>query len=108
MPLYDYYCSSCETESEIAQKISDEPLTTCPNCGKETFQRLVSHSSFALRGSGWYADGYGAKADKADASAKANKPEKKAEPSTTMETKTEAKPEPKPEPKPVAKSGDES
>ena len=105
MPLYDYRCSSCEHEEEVSQKISDAPLTVCPSCGKGSFERLVSRSSFALRGSGWYADGYAAKADKADKAdkpaakaSKADKPEKapdtKAEPakaSEKAESKTEAK-----------------
>lgn len=61
MPNYDYHCSSCGHEAEVFQKISEAPLRVCPSCGKESFERLVSRSSFALRGSGWYADGYGAK-----------------------------------------------
>lgn len=61
MPNYDYHCSSCGHEAEVFQKISEDPLRVCPSCGKESFERLVSRSSFALRGSGWYADGYGGK-----------------------------------------------
>lgn len=59
MPIYEYKCSACEEEQEFNQKISDPALVTCPKCGKDALERLVSASSFALKGSGWYADGYG-------------------------------------------------
>lgn len=65
MPIYEYKCESCGKEQEISQKISDDALTTCPLCGKEALERLVSASSFALKGSGWYADGYGGAGKKA-------------------------------------------
>lgn len=61
MPLYEYACEKCGHHLEARQKMSDEPLKLCPSCGAEALQRLVSRSSFALKGSGWYADGYGAK-----------------------------------------------
>lgn len=78
MPNYDYVCHACGRETEIFQRISDPPLTSCPACGKDALERLVSRSSFALRGSGWYADGYGAGA-KGDG--------KKSEPPASSETK---------------------
>ena len=54
MPIYEYRCASCGAELEKLQKISDPPLTECPECGKETLVKLVSASSFRLKGSGWY------------------------------------------------------
>lgn len=54
MPIYDYQCSSCEHKMEAIQKISDDPLTTCPDCGKETLEKCVTAPSFRLGGSGWY------------------------------------------------------
>ena len=54
MPIYEYRCESCGKELEKIQKFSDPPLRECPACGKETLQKLVSASSFRLKGSGWY------------------------------------------------------
>lgn len=61
MPIYEYACKVCGHEMEARQKFSDAPLTECPSCGASALERLVSNSSFALKGSGWYADGYGGK-----------------------------------------------
>lgn len=54
MPIYEYRCSSCRAELEKLQKISDPHLVECPECGKDTLVKLVSASSFRLKGSGWY------------------------------------------------------
>jgi putative FmdB family regulatory protein len=54
MPIYEYRCSVCGFECEYLQKVSDAPLTTCPNCGKETFDKLISVTQFQLKGDGWY------------------------------------------------------
>lgn len=59
MPLYEYECTGCKHSLEARQKMSDVPLTECPKCGAASLERVVSRSSFALKGSGWYADGYG-------------------------------------------------
>ena len=58
MPLYEYRCTACEHTFELRQKFSDPPATECPKCtGKVT--KLISSSAFALKGGGWYAEGYG-------------------------------------------------
>jgi putative FmdB family regulatory protein len=59
MPLYEYLCDSCRKVSEVMQKFSDHPLETCPveGCGGRVV-KLVSMSSFALKGSGWYTTDY--------------------------------------------------
>jgi putative FmdB family regulatory protein len=54
MPIYEYKCESCSAVLEKLQKISDEPLRDCPECGKSTLVKLVSAPSFRLKGSGWY------------------------------------------------------
>jgi len=54
MPIYEYRCESCGAELEKIQKLSDAPLTDCPSCGKAELKKLVSASSFRLKGSGWY------------------------------------------------------
>lgn len=55
MPIYEYRCTSCGIEKEVMQKMSDAPLTVCPECGKETFAKQLSAAGFQLKGSGWYA-----------------------------------------------------
>jgi len=57
MPVYEYECKNCQKIFEIQQKISDEPLSICPECGSPV-RKLMSMSSFQLKGGGWYADGY--------------------------------------------------
>lgn len=54
MPIYEYVCGACEATHEALQKISDEPLTLCPKCGKETLKKKVSAAAFRLKGGGWY------------------------------------------------------
>ena len=59
MPIYEYRCASCGADLEVIQKFSDPPLVDCPSCGAPKLEKQLSQSSFALKGSGWYADGYG-------------------------------------------------
>ena len=58
MPFYEYACEKCESEFEIEQRITDEPLKSCPKCRSRRIKRLISRTSFSLKGGGWYADGY--------------------------------------------------
>ncbi len=55
MPIYEYRCSSCGVQKDVLQKMSDAPLTTCPECGKETFSKQISAAGFQLKGNGYYA-----------------------------------------------------
>lgn len=54
MPIYEYRCGACGFEAEFLQKVSDPLRTECPECGKATFEKLVSAAGFQLKGSGWY------------------------------------------------------
>ena len=54
MPIYAYRCASCGFEKDTLQKLSDAPLTQCPECGKETYSKQVTAAGFQLKGSGWY------------------------------------------------------
>jgi putative FmdB family regulatory protein len=54
MPFYEYQCKNCGHELEAMQKVSDDPLKKCPNCGKSQLQRLMSAPVFRLKGGGWY------------------------------------------------------
>jgi putative FmdB family regulatory protein len=59
MPIYEYACKECGAEMEVFQKISDPDPESCSACGAaETLTRLVSRSSFRLKGGGWYSDLY--------------------------------------------------
>lgn len=54
MPIYEYECEACGHTFEKIQKFSDEPLEKCPKCKKNKLKKLVSVSSFHLKGPGWY------------------------------------------------------
>lgn len=54
MPIYEYRCSSCGFQKDVMQKMSDAPLTTCPECNQETFAKQISAAGFQLKGGGWY------------------------------------------------------
>jgi putative FmdB family regulatory protein len=60
MPIYEYECTQCGKVEEVLQKFSDQPLTTCRNCSG-SLHKLVSQSSFHLKGSGWYVTDYAGK-----------------------------------------------
>ena len=57
MPVYEYKCTRCNGQFEVTQKITDEPLTECDSCGGE-LKRLITNTSFVLKGSGWYVTDY--------------------------------------------------
>ncbi len=59
MPIYEYKCDKCGV-FEVTQRITEDPLRRCPTC-KGKVERLLSASSFILKGSGWYATDYGRK-----------------------------------------------
>jgi putative FmdB family regulatory protein len=54
MPIYAYRCESCGFGKDVLQKMSDAPLSNCPECGKDTFRKQVTAAGFQLKGSGWY------------------------------------------------------
>jgi len=73
MPIYVYRCGACGYQKEFLKRLSDAPLTKCPECGKRAFNKLVTAAGFHLKGTGWYATDFknsgtkpAAKADKAD------------------------------------------
>jgi putative FmdB family regulatory protein len=55
MPIHEYRCTACGFQKEHLQKLSDAPLTVCPECGQESYEKLLSVAGFQLKGSGWYA-----------------------------------------------------
>lgn len=54
MPIYEYECQACGYKKDILQKLSDDPITECPECGKHEMKKLISASGFRLKGGGWY------------------------------------------------------
>jgi putative FmdB family regulatory protein len=58
MPIYEYACAACGWKFEEWQKITDKPVRTCPKCKKQKVERLISQTSFSLKGGGWYSDLY--------------------------------------------------
>ena len=57
MPIYEYQCEDCTDRFEVKQSMKDDPLTTCPRCGKRV-QRLISSPAIMFKGSGWYVTDY--------------------------------------------------
>ena len=55
MPIYTYRCASCGFEKDVMQKMSDAPLTDCPQCHSASFAKQLTAAGFQLKGNGWYA-----------------------------------------------------
>jgi putative FmdB family regulatory protein len=71
MPIYEYECAKCKKHHEVIQKITEKPLKKCPDCGG-SMRKLMSSTSFVLKGSGWYASDYPSDKNKVEAGAKNN------------------------------------
>jgi len=84
MPIYEYRCSSCGFQKEFLQKLSDPLHTVCPDCGKESFKKMLTAAGFQLKGSGWYATDFKNGGSKPEA--------KKSEPSKSETDKVSEKP----------------
>ncbi len=54
MPIYAYRCEACGFAKDVLQKMSDDALTVCPSCGKDSFRKQLTAAGFQLKGSGWY------------------------------------------------------
>lgn len=64
MPIYEYQCGDCDHVLEALQKISEEPLKFCPECGAPSLKKLLSAPRFRLKGSGWYETDFKSAKDK--------------------------------------------
>lgn len=100
MPIYEYACDKCAHEFEVEQRITDEPVKTCPACRSRKVKRLISRTSFVLKGGGWYSDLYASPGAKKEAEATADKPDKPDKPGKSdkgekaaPKEKSEAKPD---------------
>jgi len=81
MPIYEYECAACGRRFEEMQKISAAPLKKCTLCGKAGVRRLISQTSFQLKGTGWYQSDYARK--------KSSKGDAEKDPGTKDTTKKE-------------------
>lgn len=69
MPIYPYLCNDCGHEFDRLQKMSDDPLKVCPECGAESLRKKLTAAAFQLKGTGWYETDFknkGKKGDKTD------------------------------------------
>ena len=83
MPIYEYKCQNCGHSFEQLQKVTDRLLRTCPECGEKQLIKLISNTSFQLKGTGWYVTDF---KDKKEKDSSKPKPEKK-DPETPAKTK---------------------
>jgi putative FmdB family regulatory protein len=92
MPIYEYECTQCGRVEEIFQKFSDKPLTKCKKCSGK-LHKLISQSSFHLKGTGWYATDYANTSSPGSAVSKKTDERKTANKETAppKESKSEAK-----------------
>lgn len=79
MPIYEYECKACGHRLEAIQKISDEPLTDCPECHEPQLKKLISAAGFRLKGGGWYETDFKSSKKKNLAQSEASKESKPAE-----------------------------
>lgn len=96
MPTYEYRCTNCKHQFEVFQSMKDAPKRKCPECGKNTLERLIGTGAAVLfKGAGFYQTDYRSESYKKSASAETGD---KSKPDTTPGSKPEAKPESKPAP----------
>lgn len=91
MPIYEFECTKCGHQTEVWQKFSDKPLTKCDQC-KGKMKKLISQSTFHLKGSGWYVTDYASGNSGAPKEKKDSPSEKKESPSEKKDASTK-KPE---------------
>lgn len=88
MPIYEYECQSCGHRFEEWQKMSDKPVSVCPKCEGGKVERLISQTSFQLKGGGWYRDLYSSsKPGSASSGGSSAGGDKSNSPATTTESK---------------------
>jgi putative FmdB family regulatory protein len=107
MPTYGYRCSTCGHEFEIRQRMTDEPLTTCPKCNGK-LAKMLYPVGISFKGSGFYTTDYKSSGKSADSSSNGAAASSDGKPESKPETKSETKSESKSEPKSESKSKLES
>jgi putative FmdB family regulatory protein len=89
MPIYEYECTSCGQITEAWQKFSDKPLRACEHCSGK-LHKIMSQSSFHLKGTGWYVTDYANKSGHSPAKKKEEKASSGTESSKTKSSKAES------------------
>ncbi|HSI05105.1 MAG: FmdB family zinc ribbon protein [Myxococcota bacterium] len=90
MPIYEYECKKCHKMTEVMQRMSDPGPAKCPHCGSKRIERVMSQTSFQLKGDGWYITDYSRK-DKEKKASKSKRDGDSGGETTKSETKSEAK-----------------
>ncbi|MBW0454726.1 MAG: zinc ribbon domain-containing protein [Candidatus Kinetoplastibacterium crithidii] len=54
MPIYTYKCMTCGYVNDVLQKVHEDPIKMCPDCGSSSYAKQVTAPSFQLKGNGWY------------------------------------------------------
>jgi putative FmdB family regulatory protein len=108
MPIYEYECMNCGKHYEVMQKFSDEPLTLCTAC-EGPLHKLISQTSFVLKGTGWYVTDYASsdrkqKEKESRTRGKSAPADTKGEPKAQSKTETKPQSKTEPKPEPAAKS----
>lgn len=93
MPVYEYYCKACDHEWEREQRISEDPIKSCPKCKARQARRMISRTSFVLKGGGWYSDLYSSPGAGKEAGGDAKAESSPAAESKSEKGETSAKPE---------------
>lgn len=94
MPTYEYQCEKCGHEFERSQRITEDPVKTCPVCRAKKVRRLISRTAFVLKGGGWYSDLYSSSKPSSESGEKSeSKSDAKSETTSDSGAKSEAKSE---------------
>lgn len=99
MPIYEYACKKCGHRLDALQKMNDDPLVDCPECGEAQLQRQLSAPRFRLKGKGWYETDF-----KKDNQRNVHKSDAEPDKSSKKDKSESAKPEKKTTPKPASKT----
>lgn len=86
MPIYAYRCESCGFSKDVLQKISDAPLSDCPECKQSSFKKQLTAAGFQLKGTGWYVTDFRGGAGATSAPATAAAPAAPSEPAAAATT----------------------
>jgi putative FmdB family regulatory protein len=88
MPIYEYRCESCRRQFEVIQRMTEPSLSMCEQCGGQV-RRLISQTSFVLKGSGWYVTDYPSESRKKAMAQEKNGGDSKSSSATTTSTTAE-------------------
>lgn len=97
MPIYEYQCANCGEVFEVFQKIHDEPISQCKFCPGRV-EKLISHTSFQLKGSGWYLTDYSRKSQPSDIGSSTKETKDTKDSGKSLETKSGTESSPKTSP----------